>query len=229
MLNTLKDWWGRYGFQAEFFAWIAVGVLLLILLPANEYRVTDVLIVFFTYCLVIVGWFGIRSNQRTVRDLERAYLWPGFGLLVLDREGALIGIHLGIRNTGRTAGIIKTVHHALISKEDYDAKAIITYGVYSGREDAIVPDPNFETRSGVWHRLSEMPKVSCGWITYIDVFKTVHRQGWKHIVDTTGRTESFPGCYTDAPWTVEHEERQSDQELLPLDAVTRQIQVNEAA
>src|ERR1700735_549965 len=108
-------------------------------------KITDLALVFLTYCLVIVGWFAIRSDQNTAEILERAYLWPGYGLMIEDRDGVRMGIHLGIRNTGRTVGIIKTVHHALITKdEDDDPAKVITYDVYSGREDAIIPDPNTE-------------------------------------------------------------------------------------
>jgi hypothetical protein len=119
------------------------------------------------------------------------------------------------------------VHHALISQEDYDAKTIITYSKFGGREDAVIPNPDAETRSGVWYRLSEMPKISCGWITYIDVFKATQRQGWRHKIDTTGRTESLPGCYTDEPWNTKHEEKQSDQ--VPLDARTERIPIDKTA
>jgi hypothetical protein len=31
----------------------------------------------FYYCLVIVGWFTIRSGERNARNLERAYIFAG--------------------------------------------------------------------------------------------------------------------------------------------------------
>jgi len=166
---------------------------------------------------------AIDETEKRDKVLQRSYLWPGFGLLILDKTNARIGIHVGIRNTGRTAGIVKTVHHALISKEDWNIKKIITYEVYDGREDAIPPDPNTEVRSGVWYRLNLMPKISCGWITYIDVFKADWRQGWAHEISMTGRTESLPGCYTSEPWKTEHRERPSDQERLPPDVTTQEL------
>jgi hypothetical protein len=174
---------------------------------------------------------AIDEAEKRDKVLERAYLWPGFGLLIY-KDAARFGIHLGIRNTGRTAGIIKTVHYALGSEkefQEFEGGKIITYKVFKDREDDIIPDPGAEARSGVWHRLSEMPKVSWGWITYVDVFGTIQRQGWKHNVDNRGRTESLPGCYTYEPWNIEHGEKPSDQELLPPDAVTKLIPVNETA
>lgn len=155
-------------------------------------KITDLALVYLTYCLVIVGWFGIRSSQEAAEKVERAYLWPGYGLMIEDRDGVRIGIHLGVRNTGRTVGIIKTVHSALITKEeDEDSKNIITYDVYRDREDAIIPDPNTEARSGVRHRLNIMPRVSRGWITYRDIFGKTHRQGFRYVVHPSGRTNSL--------------------------------------
>jgi hypothetical protein len=167
---------------------------------------------------------AIDEAEKRDKILQRAYLWPGFGLIITDKFSKLrMGIHLGIRNTGRTGGIVKTVHHALISREDWDAKTIITYEVYDGREDIIPPDINSEVRSGVWHRLEIMPKVSCGWITYIDVFEEEWRQGWAHEVSENGRTESLPGCYTYKPWQNEYREKPSRQEPLPPDTITTEL------
>jgi hypothetical protein len=166
---------------------------------------------------------AIDETEKRDKVLQRGYLWPGFGLVILDQTTTRIGIHVGIRNTGRTAGIVKTVHHALVSKEDWDAKKIITYEVYDGREDVIAPDPNTEVRSGVWYRLNIMPKISCGWITYIDVFGTEWRQGWAHVINATGRTESLPGCYTYKPWKAEHGEKPSGQESLPPYVITQEL------
>ena len=195
----------------------------------GEMKITDLAMIFFTCGLFIVGWFTLRSNENTVENLERPYLWPGYGLMIEDQDSVRIGVHLGIRNTGRTVGIVKTVHHALINQEDYDTQAIITYSTYQGREDAIIPDPNAEARSGVWHRLDEMPKVSCGWITYLDIFGETHRQGYKYLIHSDGRTNSLPNCFTYEPWKVEHKEKPSDQEALPRNVSTKQISVSESA
>jgi hypothetical protein len=43
----------------------------------EDTKFTDLLLAFFTYCLVIVGWFTIRSSERTVQNLERAFLAVG--------------------------------------------------------------------------------------------------------------------------------------------------------
>lgn len=50
--------------------------------PFCDTRFTDVLLVIFTYCLVVIGWVGIRSSELTLRSLERADL----SLLLGDHE-----------------------------------------------------------------------------------------------------------------------------------------------
>jgi hypothetical protein len=194
------------------------------------------LLAFVTTFLIAVGIYqgiqlkrSVDAAEKSDVILERAYVWPGYGLLILDQSTVRVGIHLGVRNTGRTAGIIKTVHHALLSKEEFEVNKIIAYYVFNGREDAVIPDPNVEVRSGVWHRLSEMPKVSCGWITYIDVFGTERRQGYKYVIDRRGRSDSLPGCFTYEPWKEEHRERPSEQEPVPAGYITTQIKSGETA
>lgn len=193
-----------------------------------EAKVTDLALTYLTYCLVVVGWFGIRSGQEAAEKVERAYLWPGYGLMIEDRDNVRIGIHLGVRNTGRTVGIMKTVHSTLITKEqDDDPKSVITYDVFRGREDAIIPDPNTEARSGIWHRLNVMPKVSRGWITYRDIFGKTHRQAFRYVVHPSGRTDSLPDSFEYQPWNMQYKERPSEQEPLPPNVKTVLVKISE--
>jgi hypothetical protein len=217
---SLIIWLGNFfdthdkGIVAAFTAILAISTIGLWLSTQQLWKITDKM---------------LRQAEKSDVILERAYLWPGYGLLIIDQVGLRFGIHLGIRNTGRTAGIIKTVHHALLPKEEFEASKTITYYVFNGREDAIIPDPNAEVRSGVWHRLSEMPKVSCGWITYIDVFGTTRRRGYKYIIDHRGRTDSLPDCFTYEPWNTEYKEKPSEQEPLPQGFTTTPIKSGETA
>src|SRR5262245_23378725 len=80
----------------QFWLWIVGGLVLIVvgllwtkqsLCPASlsymppwlceESKFTDLMLAFFTYCLVIVGWFTIRNSERTIRNLERAFLSVG--------------------------------------------------------------------------------------------------------------------------------------------------------
>jgi hypothetical protein len=145
---------------------------------------------------------AIDESEKRDRVLNRAYLTPGFGLLS-EINGEPV-IHVGIRNTGRTIGILLTVHHALVPEEDFDA-GDFAYTKFTGREDAVIPHPLVEVRSGVLYKLSEMPKISSGWITYTDIFGTTWRQAWKHRLYSNGASDSLPGCYspTYRPWETE--------------------------
>ena len=45
------------------------------ILLCGEMKLTDLALVFFTYCLVVVGWFTLRSNERTAQDIERSHVF----------------------------------------------------------------------------------------------------------------------------------------------------------
>jgi len=70
-------------------------------------RISDILLVFFTYCLVVVGWFTMRSNQETMRELERARFHPKFIRFERNSEhDPKPTIHYGFINTGRSVGTV---------------------------------------------------------------------------------------------------------------------------
>jgi hypothetical protein len=74
-----------------------------------------------------------------------------------------------------------------------------------------------------------MPKVSCGWITYRDVFGKTHRQGYKYLIHPNGRTDPLPGFFDYEPWNTEHREIASGQEPLPPNVKTVQVKLAESA
>src|SRR5262249_16198356 len=111
----------------QFLIWIAGGLLLIVvgllwakqsLCPANlsympawlceEMKFTDLLLAYFTYCLVIVGWFTIRNSERTVQNLERAFLAVGPKIETLSNPGRppFIRMTFLVHNTGRTGALI---------------------------------------------------------------------------------------------------------------------------
>jgi hypothetical protein len=78
----------------------------------DDSRFTDFLIAYFTYCLVVVGWFGIRNTERQTRNLERAFI---FGTPEIDAEKTDSGdgstfVQIMLHNTGRTAGTVKVIY-----------------------------------------------------------------------------------------------------------------------
>jgi len=71
---------------------------------------TDIALVYFTYCLVIVGLFTLRSGERTSRDLERARLSGGPlpGTIAIFPND-ITKFVIGVTNTGRTTATIRNI------------------------------------------------------------------------------------------------------------------------
>ena len=122
--------------KTQFFLWIiagliSLGAIIFWVYPAyctlnrkyeilggllcNELKITDVALTFFTYCLVIVGWFQIRSNSTTIRELERAQLFCGPISPLLTPDGTLM--QFVVSNYGRTLGVIKEFHYEFSDNE----------------------------------------------------------------------------------------------------------------
>jgi hypothetical protein len=159
-----------------------------------------------TYFIARFTWLlkGVNDEQlRHNRLVERAYVWPGFGRNEPLPNGRRWFITLS--NTGRTAGVVQTIHHAIISEDDFNAGNFI-YDVFDGRENIIPPQP-IQILSGLFRDIIE-PRISCGYITYEDVFGNTQRQGWKHRLRLDGNSDSLPGCYSKSykPWedTTKH-------------------------
>jgi hypothetical protein len=86
-----------------------------------ETRSTELGLVFFTYCLVIVGWFTIRSGERTTRRMERAYIFAGPYRPIWSGQTTFTKIELG--NYGRSPATIKEAYgeYSLTERSDTDA------------------------------------------------------------------------------------------------------------
>jgi hypothetical protein len=166
---------------------------------------------FFTFLLVIVGsfqaglfyvqWQANREQIRHNRLTERAYLWPGFASHLGRRfpeEGRAIW-NIGLLNTGRTAGIITEIHHALVSEADY-AAGRFRYARITNLGEVIPPSqPTEEIPSGVVVEVREGSRISCGYIVYTDIYRSRHEQAWKHRLHARGASEPLPRCYSDPP------------------------------
>jgi hypothetical protein len=69
--------------------------------------VTDFAIAYFTYCLVIVGVFGMWSAEKMTRDSERAHMFPDMKPYLSQNNA--IQITITPTNNGRSAGILREV------------------------------------------------------------------------------------------------------------------------
>jgi hypothetical protein len=134
-----------------------------------------------------------KANER----LQRAYLWPGFGQTRSTSENDERIWLLTIHNTGRTAGVIKSIHHALVKEDDFEARRF-EYEEFVGRENVIPPDMGERViGTGISFAVRSESRISCGYVTYKDVFGHTQVQGWKHRLHLEKRSDSLPGCYSD--------------------------------
>jgi hypothetical protein len=148
----------------------------------EETKFTDLLLAFFTYCLVIVGWFTIRNSERTVQNLERAFLAVGAtkiqkNLRPADDQGytsPFVRMTLYVHNTGRTGAIITKVYGEFSETPPAGNKPIYQHGmdhiadfsIAAGVSSDLTPF-NFETdfmgNQFFW-----------GYVEYLDIFKIRH-------------------------------------------------------
>ena len=164
-------------------------------------RLTDILLVFFTYCLVIVGWATMRSNEDTVKRLERADITPLPGNITLrtiiaqaqvtpgnlpSRPSATIQLH----NSGRTAATILNVRIGHIIAESLPdeppffgtastpvLEQVVAGEAYSDSVDAWLDRmPTIADIDGV--RSGQMAAFLYGAVNYTDIFGDDRETVW---------------------------------------------------
>jgi hypothetical protein len=190
----------RISLAARFWFWIVSGALVLAFLvfvasqsicsiPDNtketalvcDAKGTDLGLLYFTYCLVIVGWFGIRSNELTVQSLERAFLAVGPTQVrhfykPPDECGVtkhVIRLTLHVHNTGRTGATIKKVYGEFSRVPPGDkvaykngSEVITDLSVAAGEKNELTPiafEDEFIGDQFFW-----------GYLEYFDIFKINH-------------------------------------------------------
>jgi hypothetical protein len=89
-----------------------------------QMKLSDALIAYFTYCLVIVGWVTMKSSEKTVRDIESPQIglsWGEFKLMGPAQSPASLAIHgfgpaaadLGLVNAGKTRAYLREYYIGL--------------------------------------------------------------------------------------------------------------------
>ena len=183
----------KLSLSCQFWAWIALGVVgaSVGLCALDQYcesaiaswsrsvlcelKLTDIAIAFFTYCLVVVGWFTIRSNEQTVKNLERAYLAVGpTALFTRMLPTPNVSLKLNIHNTGRTGATITTIFGEFSRAPPIGDKPQYGNGrlertdlsIAAGTDtvlDAYVFEDDFTGEQSFW-----------GYVLYRDIFKRTH-------------------------------------------------------
>ncbi len=141
-----------------------------------EARVTDIALVYFTYCLVIVGWFTMRSGERTSRDLERAIIGGGPYIAnpSRDAEGNMI-LTPQFANYGRSFALLKEIIIGVSDDEpssstpNYSGLAIHRYDLVIHPDAKNVRDDHISVTHSI-----EKPFYCFGYFKYHDVFRREH-------------------------------------------------------
>ena len=183
----------------QFWSWIFGGLLLLIVvfsfasknvcLPSSQksedYQLlcdakgTDLGLLYFTYCLVIVGWFGIRSSERTVQNLERAFLAVGPTKITLlytpaDQKGEtrpFVRLTLYVYNTGRTAATIRKVYGEFSRDPPLGNKPIYKHGNEQTTDLSVAATDKNELTPIRFESDFVGDHFFWGYIEYFDIFK----------------------------------------------------------
>lgn len=100
----------------------------------SDTKFSDVALVFFTYCLVIVGWFAMRNTDETTKRERRAYVvagplygiankWDGNSDWIRTNRALAEMFHgpyrLALMNFGQTAGFTTKVEWGICKREEF--------------------------------------------------------------------------------------------------------------
>ena len=131
---------------------------------------TDYAIAFFTYCLVIVGIFGMWSAERLTRDSERAHLFP-FINAALDPNGNS-QISIVPENSGRSAGILREVYGEFRLKKPWGLR--YQGGVLHTFDQVVGAGEKSLQYAGFVSAFKE-PHYFIGYMVYLDMFRVRHK------------------------------------------------------
>ena len=206
----------------DFAVWIVAAALLILVLPVvakaslcdfplnkgylersgycEQTKLTDLAVIFFTSCLVIVGWFSIRSGERNTKDLERAYI---FGTPQIDATKFIGGntfIEIMLHNTGRTPGTIKSIYGEVSKTTEPFGVPVYRNGNKRDANGMLVPTLGNPIRAPVTF---ECPVTAdfyfFGYIDYDDIFRPPHTSRFcaKIFLDRSGIEAAGPEAFSD--------------------------------
>ncbi len=139
----------------------------------GDVKATDWALIFFTYCLVLVGWFTMRSNENVLRDIERAHLFAGpyhGQITVADNK---IAIPIAVDNNGRTTGFLKEFYGEFSATEPTGK---VVYDRRKGRsvpfDSGVAPGPAHGSLA-IKPFESDIitPHFFFGYVRYLDTFR----------------------------------------------------------
>jgi hypothetical protein len=162
-------------------------------------KITDWALAFFTYALVIVGWFGIKSGRQSTEATERAYVYARLAQRSEDLPGTMQGIATRIRvayvevvldNHGRTAGYVDDVALSSCPPEQLPSIANLEADNEKSRWTMGISIPPGGADVRVTKRFEQQGvrnHVVYGRVYYHDIFGRQHSSGFIQRVLTTAR------------------------------------------
>ncbi len=102
----------------------------------EEIKITDLTLVFFTYCLVVVGWFTMRNADYISKRTERAYLFAGpthpreKTSITVTIEEDHTRVPIAVENYGRTTGLLRKL---FVDFSETEPSGEATYDSTSGK------------------------------------------------------------------------------------------------
>jgi hypothetical protein len=148
----------------------------------EETKFTDLLLAFFTYCLVIVGWFTIRNSERTTQNLERAFLSVGPTKIEKhfrqpDDKGytpPYVRMTLQVHNTGRTGAIITKVYGEFSETAPTGNEPIYEHGDSQNTDLSIAAGVSTDLEPFKFETDFMDNQFFWGYVEYLDIFKIRH-------------------------------------------------------
>jgi hypothetical protein len=141
----------------------------------GETKVTDILLAFLTYCLVIVGWFGIRSSERSTRELERAYIFGTPQIDTSQKKAGTTFIEILLENYGRTMGTVEIIYGEVSQAVEPHGRPVYKHGSARAANGALAPTLGTPVRAPVTFECpTNKDFYFFGFITYSDLFRRTH-------------------------------------------------------
>lgn len=169
-------------------------------------KITDWALAFFTYALVIVGWFGIKSSAQSTRDMERALCFGG--PYRPNFTGQKTIIEVAIENYGRSPAIVKEVYGEFA--EILPTSKVPIYDRSKGKsiakDDTLAPRTDTMTIQrpqyvvGQWESSIQTPHFFFGYFRYIDIFRIEHLSRYCHTIDPVKYTIEDAGGDARRDW-----------------------------
>jgi hypothetical protein len=134
-------------------------------------KITDVAIAFFTYCLVVVGWFQLSGGEKILRDVERAHV---FARISVTASGYAPTVRIRADNSGRGPATLRAIVGKFSAKEPWWYMNLKGADRHDKLDELIAPNEPAHNEIGFPSVISG-PQYFFGYIEYQDMFHRLHR------------------------------------------------------